>query len=117
MESENKKLEASQNIVALAKRTSAVLTCPYDCTMRPLGINFPGPGRYDVICARGKQALDHPGNVHFRRVLSQALFEYSKASTKMKKSQILTRIVDGVRALSPNGGFIKKKDGQWFEVG
>ena len=41
-------------------------------SMKPgLGPNFT-PGPYDVICARGKQAFQHPGNRYFRSLVNAA---------------------------------------------
>lgn len=86
-------------------------------TMRPLGRDFRGPGRYDVICARGKSALNHPGNITFREMIMDALDDYSAATSKLEKSNIVSIIVDSVRERSPYGGFVKKVNGEWFEVG
>ena len=107
--------EASQRIGDLAAETKQV-SLSYDF-MRPLGSNFPGPGPYDVICGRGRKTLAHPGNSHYRSKVSEALDQYARAKSKMEKSQIVSSIVDEVRALSPQGGFIRQIDGQWFEVG
>ena len=72
------------------------------------------PGHMDVICARGKHALEHPGNKRFRALISARLEEYAKATSKMEKSRIVTSIIDAVR---PEGSFVKEKAGKWFEVG
>ena len=42
---------------------------------------------------------------------------YDEAPTKLEKTVIVSTILDDVRTASPNGGFIKKYNGQWFEVG
>lgn len=45
--------------------------------------------------------------------------QYSSASSRQDKSDILSTIVTEVRMASPEGGFIKQesKNGRWFEVG
>jgi hypothetical protein len=78
------------------------------------------PGPYDVICARGKAAYDHPGNQRFRDMVQQHQVDYANASTKHDKSKIVSLIVNTVRQSSPNGGFVKQMDGPggyWVEVG
>ena len=84
--------------------------------MRKL-IGFNGPSRNDVICARGKKALLHPGNLAFRKLVNSKLDEYSMARSKLQKSAIVTDIVDMIRRGSPEGGFVKEKNGEWYEVG
>jgi hypothetical protein len=104
---------ATRDIADLAKNVRATSTCD---EMKPLPANFE-PGSMDVICARGKQAHSHPGNARFRLSVSMILERYSKATTKLDKSLIVSSIVDTVRQLSPGGGFIKKQGGCWYEVG
>lgn len=82
-----------------------------------LGPNFSGPGEYDVICARGAKARNHSGNQHFRRLIHQHLEAYSTATVKVEKSAIVSKIIDSVRTKSPEGGFVKKIGGRYFEVG
>ena len=50
------------------------------------------PGPFDVICARGKAAHDHEGNVRFRAVVQEYQLAYSSALTKFDKSQIVSYI-------------------------
>ena len=77
------------------------------------------PGPYDVICKRGKSAKNHEGNQRYRTLIESALGQYSKADSKMKKSVIVSEIVEFVRSKSPNGGFVKQDEetGEWYEVG
>jgi hypothetical protein len=104
---------ATRDIADLAKNVRAASTCD---EMTPLPAHFK-PGSMDVICARGKQAHSHPGNRRFRLSVSMILERYSKAMTKIDKSLIVSSVVDTVRQASPDGGFIKKQGGCWFEVG
>ena len=75
------------------------------------------PGPYDVICARGKQAAQHPGNVRFREIIQRFKPDYSQATSKVEKSLLVSEIVDSVREFTPNGGFVKKFGGRYYEVG
>eukprot|EP00538_Stauroneis_constricta_P011667 CAMPEP_0119556206 /NCGR_PEP_ID=MMETSP1352-20130426/8224_1 /TAXON_ID=265584 /ORGANISM="Stauroneis constricta, Strain CCMP1120" /LENGTH=355 /DNA_ID=CAMNT_0007603119 /DNA_START=158 /DNA_END=1225 /DNA_ORIENTATION=+ len=83
---------------------------------RPLKPEFE-PGPFDVICARGKDAREHVGNRRMRLTIEVSLDRYRAASTKHEKSNIVWRIIDAVRNQSPDGGFVKFKDGRWHEVG
>ena len=79
------------------------------------GDNFQ-PGRYDVICARGKDAFNAPGNKYFRKLVQEAIPQYAKATTKAQRSCIVSDIVDTIRSLG--NGFVKQEnDGSWIEVG
>jgi hypothetical protein len=85
--------------------------------MNPLPLDFV-PGERDVICGRGRNARDHPGNVAFRKFIEKEVERYVTADSKTDKSIIVLEIVKSVRAQSPGGGFVKRREnGQWFEVG
>jgi hypothetical protein len=77
------------------------------------------PSDRDVICGRGCRVFVHSGNEHFRNtVIAGRLVQYSNATSKIAKSNILYDVVAQVRSNSPTGGFVKtKKDGRWYEVG
>lgn len=76
------------------------------------------PGEYDVICGRGRKSFHHLGNSCFRDLVARCLERYANA-TKVEKSFVLSDVVNQVRQLSPNGGFVKKdqSSGRWHEVG
>jgi hypothetical protein len=63
--------------------------------------------------------LEHSGNKWLRQIARQHLTQYDDAVNKQEKSDIVSTIIDIVRAKSPDGGFIAKdKDtGLWWEVG
>lgn len=63
---------------------------------------------YDVICARGKNAINHSGNRHYRTLIQHTLQRYSKARSKYEKTIIVTELIDKIKEKSPHGGFIKK---------
>lgn len=73
------------------------------------------PGNFDVICARGKQAKTHPGNVRYQQIVESYMDRYVSATSKLQKMSIISEIVTKVRFSSPNGGFVKLKDGRWYE--
>mmetsp|Transcript_51419 Transcript_51419/g.142364 ORF Transcript_51419/g.142364 Transcript_51419/m.142364 type:complete len:271 (+) Transcript_51419:92-904(+) len=75
------------------------------------------PGPCDVICARGKAAKSHPGNIRYQTIVESYLDRYVKSMSKLQKMSIISEIVAEVRICSPNGGFVKKKEGRWYEVG
>ncbi len=76
------------------------------------------PGPRDVICARGKAAAGHSGNVLFRKMIKAKLCAYSAAKSRIEKSVIVSAILDSVREGSPNGGFVKQDNhNMWYEVG
>jgi hypothetical protein len=81
-----------------------------------LAANFV-PGPYDCICARGKAAASHAGNVRFRGLIHRFKNQYAQANSKVEKSLVVSEIVDAVRGMSPQGGFIKKFGNTWYEVG
>jgi hypothetical protein len=83
----------------------------------PLPRNY-SPGPYDVICARGQEAKNHPGNLFYRSLVNRATEKYGKTPTKFDRTLIVSSIVDEVRYHSFGGGFVKQYlDGQWYEVG
>jgi len=75
------------------------------------------PTSLDVICARGKEAYNHTGNIRFRQLVADQLHNYQSSTSKMAKSQIVREIIESVRRASPKGGFVKKVNGKWFDVG
>jgi hypothetical protein len=54
-----------------------------------------------------------------RRIVESYVDQYSAATSRQDKSDILSAIVNEVRHSSPHGGFIKQDTGsdRWFEVG
>jgi hypothetical protein len=75
------------------------------------------PGPRDVICSRGADCFNNPGNKFFRSKLSEHLEEYSQAPNKMKKGIIVSSIIDEIR--EQGGAFVRQEtgSGRWFEVG
>jgi hypothetical protein len=64
-----------------------------------------------------KTGYGYEGNLKLCELVRQYTKEYSAAKTKDEKSHIVSLIAAEVHRLSPNGGFIKKDQDGWFEVG
>lgn len=72
----------------------------------------------DVICQRGHEAKNWPGNQTFRYLVQSNLERYQSAESKKDKTMIVSSIVDSIRSTSPPGKFVRKqKDGRWYETG
>lgn len=76
--------------------------------MVPLQKNY-APHKFDVICAKGREAKNHSGNIFYTNLINEVFPRYSKACNKLEKTLIVSEIVDKVRSLSPMGGFIKRE--------
>jgi hypothetical protein len=66
----------------------------------------PQPLQNDVICARGRTYWDHPGNQFYRKLISLAKKQYSKAPNRSLKTLIVTEIINHIH--KTNGRFVKK---------
>lgn len=75
------------------------------------------PSPLDVVCARGRDAWNHPGNKNLRGIVKQNGLKYSQASSKMERSDIVSQIVLDLRAVGCC--FLKHdaKSGLWKDVG
>jgi len=75
------------------------------------------PFQNDVICARGRTYWDHPGNQLYRKLISLAKNQYSKAPNRLGKSLIVSEIIRHIH--KANGRFMKKAnrkgDEKWVE--
>jgi hypothetical protein len=96
-------------------------------TMTPMPLTF-SPGPFDVICAKGKLAKNHPGNVRLRDLIDQFSTKYATVASRSQKSAVVDQIIGTIR--NSQGAFVKKKkkqkssnnnddgdDGRWYEVG
>lgn len=85
-------------------------------TMVALPLTFvPGPDT--VLCARGKIAQNYEGTRRWRALIKKALGRYSRATSKIEKSMIVSEIVSSIRSASPTGGFVKEENGIYYDVG
>jgi len=75
------------------------------------------PQRNDVICSRGAESYNHTGNQKFRMIVDTHLDKYSRASTKLEKSIIVSSIIDEVTCRG--GLFIRQcpETTKYFVVG
>lgn len=64
------------------------------------------PFQNDVICARGRTYWDHPGNQFYRKLISLAKNQYSKAPNRLGKSLIVSEIIRHIH--QAGGRFVKK---------
>jgi hypothetical protein len=64
------------------------------------------PFQNDVICARGRTYWDHPGNQFYRKLISLAKNQYSKARNRLGKSLIVSEIIRHIH--QADGRFVKK---------
>ncbi|KAG7348969.1 hypothetical protein IV203_011566 [Nitzschia inconspicua] len=78
------------------------------------------PGKWDVICQRGKECFEHVGNRRFRVTIESHLEKYMEVKSRQQKSRIVSSIVDGIKhsAGQEGGGFVRKDllTRQWFRV-
>ena len=88
------------------------------------------PGPRDVICARGKEARNHPGNVLMRSLVDRSVRAYESAQTRTDKTKVVSEILcqfgwspslnrfpctsDGEEV----GGFVKQDGvtGRWYTI-
>ena len=74
----------------------------------------------DVLSGRGNKINHHPGNVHFRDVVTQCKSKYcDPTNKKIEKAFLAAKTVAIVRCLDPPGRFLQKneKTGLWLEIG
>jgi hypothetical protein len=74
------------------------------------------PGKYAVICGRGKACTASTGNRNLRSLVMSYLKPYSQSRNKLDKSSIVSAIIASVRQSSPDGAFVKIEAGVWGEV-
>jgi hypothetical protein len=78
-----------------------------------LGDDFQ-PSRFSVICGRGRDSYDHVGNYNFRELATLFVARYSRAGSKIDKSEIVSEMVGMV--YQANGTFCQFEKGVWFKV-
>ncbi len=79
------------------------------------------PNANDVLCGRGGNINNHPGNIAFRSLVSEQKNAYNLSTNKNQKSVISQSIVDRIHSLVPSGRFLTKDEtmyggGWWVEV-
>jgi hypothetical protein len=73
------------------------------------------PGPFDVICARGKHAKNHSGNLRFRQMIDKLSKSYGAVENRSQKTRVVNQIIDSIR--HANGAFVKFENGQWNQIG
>ena len=53
------------------------------------------PEKFDVICARGKDAWSHPGNRYFRAVVKATTQKYHQSTSRIDRTLIVNDILRG----------------------
>lgn len=64
------------------------------------------PGENDVLLGRGKDIFAHNANKRFRIMIQETMIAYDIAPTKADKTSIIREIVNRIKEMSPNGGFV-----------
>jgi hypothetical protein len=80
----------------------------------PLPLHF-APGPFDVICAKGNNAKNHPGNSRLRKFVDTFSEDYGNATSRVQKTIMVNQIIHSVRSV--NGCFVKFENVQWHDVG
>jgi len=77
------------------------------------------PSELDVICSRGKNSFNHEGNKRYQAVIEDAAESYIKVEKRVDKSLVVISIMDKIRRLSPDGGFVRfcKEQKCYVEIG
>lgn len=89
-------------------------TVPKKLRRVPLGTDF-RPGKYTVLCGRGKVCSTSEGNSYLKSLVSENLEAYSGAASKLEKTSIVSDIVTSIRR-HESGMFVKFEAGQWWAV-
>jgi hypothetical protein len=74
------------------------------------------PSSFDVICGTGSEARNHEGNRIFKRCLLLYVKRYSRTTSKLKKSMLISEIAESINEKSKKTGFVKHVEGKWCEV-
>ena len=74
------------------------------------------PEKNDVLCGRGKFAMNWPGNLFHKDLIECHREHYFSADDLPKKRQLAVNIVDEIFSRSPPGRFLKLINDEWLEV-
>lgn len=72
------------------------------------------PGPSHVICAKGKQAKQHPANRLLKCLVQSHLDEYDECPSKLERSFLVSKLI---RLIRQEGGFVRNIAGKWCDVG
>jgi len=84
-------------------------------TSKEWSTTFEQPSYNDVICARGSESRNHPGNIKYRQLVEKYCRVYM-ASTRKEKMRIVNTVKDSIT--NSGGRFVKqnKSTGYWTEI-
>jgi hypothetical protein len=74
------------------------------------------PGKYTVLCGRGKEYTSSTGNKHLKSLVHKYLKPYSEAQSKLAKSSIVAAIMGQIKGLCSDAAFVKLENATWWEV-
>jgi hypothetical protein len=73
------------------------------------------PTENDVICAKGNDAKNHPGNKFLRSLIYSHMDEYKVLESRTDRAYVVTNIIQQIRG--QGGHFIRRAKGGWADVG
>mmetsp|Transcript_22187 Transcript_22187/g.62967 ORF Transcript_22187/g.62967 Transcript_22187/m.62967 type:complete len:205 (+) Transcript_22187:176-790(+) len=73
------------------------------------------PGPTHVVCMRGNLFWDHKGNQMYRNVIKDTIPRYSRATSRVEKSRMVSEVIDAIQGGNPpcTGGFVKRTTTGW----
>jgi hypothetical protein len=74
------------------------------------------PTEHSVICGNKRQFFNSPGNKKFRAVCKLFVPAFKQATNKQEKSNVVSKVMDKLRAACPVGTFVAFEKGCWWEV-
>jgi hypothetical protein len=84
--------------------------------LKPLPHDYE-PHENAVLCGRGRICKEASGNLRLQSICKTFLKEYARETGKKEKSEIVSRIMEMVRAsCAPSDGFVRLQDDRWWEV-
>ena len=74
------------------------------------------PEKNDVLCGRGKFAMNWPGNLFYKYLIEYHRCNYFSGDNNAKR-QVTVDIVNEISSRSPPGRFLKIINDEWVEAG
>ena len=96
--------------------TEAVSRSIMEKKLEPLPYDYK-PHENAVLCGRGRICKEASGNLRLQHVCKTFLNEYTPDTGKQEKSEIVSKIMEMVRAsCAPSEGFVRFHNDRWWEV-
>jgi hypothetical protein len=84
--------------------------------LRPFPCDYE-PHENAVLCGRGRICKEASGNLRLQSICKTFLKEYARDTGKKEKSEIVSRIMEIVRAsCAPSDGFVRLHDDRWWDL-